>query len=185
MLALTISLGAFFPPSKISEPPERAEVFAEPVLIAPTENGFRFLTFRESKGIAPLWAIGVEVHETAQTDWRVKDLMPGLIHRSSRWTYSLTSNRFDEGWQRDKSHPFSLPDETLRSLRPAVVAELNRRDSTKKGDRLEALLKEGLQESSYRCPQNIIVVLTWISIAMALASVAVMLLAPPSRSSPE
>ena len=175
MTALTVCLGRFFPPAKISEPSERAEIMSNLVLIARDGNSYRFLTLQESKGVAPLWAVGVAVRETFQVEWSVKKFIPSLIHCSSHWAYTLTSNRFDEGWQNDKTQPFSLPDKTLLSLRPAIVAELNKRDSTHKGDRLEALLNDGLHESSYWCLQNIVVVLTWISIGMAAIAISMML----------
>jgi len=181
MIALSVCLGMFFPPGKISEPSERAEIMSNPVLITRDGNSYRFRTLQESKGVSPLWAVGLAVHETSQVDWSVKQFVPALIHRSSHWTYNLTSNRFDEGWQKDQTNPFSLPDKTLLPLRPAIVAELNQRDSTHKGDRLEALLNDGLHESSYWCPQNIVVVLTWISIGMAAVAISMML---ANRQSP-
>jgi hypothetical protein len=60
-------------------------------------------------------------------------------------------------------------------LRPLVVAELNRREPhSKAGDRLEQLLNNGLAASSSVCPQNALIVLSWLSLPMALAGLCSM-----------
>lgn len=177
------SLWRVWPPTKLAEPPARAEIFRELVLVAPEGDSFRFVPFGEHKGVKPLWAVNVSLRDSGTVRWRSRYFLPGLFERESRWTYELSSHRFDDDWKGDKVHPFALPDEQLRRLRPLVVAELNRRSApARSGDRLEGLLTDGLTETSYRCLQNGIIVLSWVSIPMAVVGLVALFVRPRSAS---
>ena len=76
-----------------------------------------------------------------------------------------------------------MPAEDIRQLRPQVVDELNRRNpAAHSGDRLEGLLTDGLEETSYVCPQNALILLSWLSLPMALVGLGSMFIRP--RSAP-
>lgn len=139
-------------------------------------ESFRFVPFKESKGVKPLWSVNFVVHDRGSVSWNTDSIVPKPIRRESRWTYELATLRFDPDWQADKDNPLSLPDEDVRRLRPLVVAELNRRDpAAKLGDRLDSLLTDGLSATSYICPQNAVILLGWLSLPMALVRLCAML----------
>lgn len=182
LLVLGNMLWRFWPPSKLAEPSQRAEVFHEPILVAREGMAFRFVPFAQHKGVKPLWAVTADVRDTGSVSWEGHYFVPGLFLMESRWTYELASYRFDDNWKGDKEDPFSLPAAELRQLRPLVISELNRRQpSVKLGDRLESLLTTGLEERSYLCPQNAVVVLSWLSLPMAVVGLGSMFIRPRSQ----
>jgi hypothetical protein len=175
LLALGSVLGTVWLPSKLSEPPERSEILRNVVLVARQGDSFRFVPMEEQKGVKPLWAVTTIINDNGSVQWTTYRGLPGLFRRRSRWTYELTANRFDHDWKDDKKDPLTLPPEEIRRLRPLVVAELNRREpDSKAGDRLEQLLNNGLEASSSVCPQNALIVLSWLSLPMALAGLCSM-----------
>jgi len=164
-------------PRKLAEPPEREAIFREPILVTPAGGKFRFVPFAEHAGVAPLWAINVSVRE----DFSVGSSMRSLLfyQRQSRWTYALATNRLDYGWQTAKEHPFTLSQEEIDQLRPAIVEELDRRAPYQNlGQQLERLLQEGLQESSSLCLKNAAILIAWIFLAVALVAVGLMFVEP-------
>ncbi len=182
LLALGNMLSSFWLPSKLAEPPPRAEVFREPVLVARDGASFRFVPFGQHKEVKPLWAVNVIVQDMGTVRWESHFFVPGLFLKESRWTYELTSHRFDDDWKGDKENPFMLPAEEVRQLRPLVINELNQRQpSAKLGDRLEGMLTTGLEERSYLCPQNAVVVLAWLSLPMAVVGLCLMFVRPRSH----
>jgi hypothetical protein len=182
LLVLGNMLWKVWVPSKLSEPAERREVFRELVLVTRDGDSFRFVQANEPDIGKPLWSVNVVLHDTATVHWQTHYILPGLFHRESRWTYDLDAHRFDANWKGDNENPFIMPAEQVRQLRPLVVAELNRRNpAAKTGDRLESLLTDGREASSYVCPQNAVVVLSWLSLPMALAGLCSMFIRPRAQ----
>ena len=175
-LAFASATGPFGSVStSLSEPPEKSEVLRRPLLVTRQGDSFRFVPIEEQKGVKPLWVFGAITTENYKVQWQSHGFFPGLIHRRSRWTYELSATRFDPDWRDDKKDLLTLPAEEIRRLRPLVVAELNRRDpAAKRGDRLEHLLDNGLEASSSMCLQNALIVLSWLSVPMALVGVCSM-----------
>src|SRR3954451_23241581 len=87
LLALGNMLPSFWLPSKLAEPPLRAEIFREPVLVARDGASFRFVPFDHHKEVKPLWAVSVVIQDVGSVRWESHDLVPGLFLRESRWTY--------------------------------------------------------------------------------------------------
>jgi len=181
LLGLGSVLWKVWLPSKLPEPPVRADVFREPLLVARDGDSFRFVPFGEHKGVKPLWAVNVALHDEGSVHWETHYFLPGFFRRDSRWTYELTALRFDDDWKGDQESPYILPVEQVQRLRPPVVAELNRRNPVaQRGSRLEGMLTEGLQETSYICPQNALILLGWLSVPMALVGLSSMFIRPRS-----
>jgi hypothetical protein len=136
--------------------------------VAREGDSFRFVPFSEHKGVKPLWAVTVTIYDTGDVRWETYYFLPGFFRRQSRWTYELTALRFDSA-KDDKDGPFILPVEQVHQLRPLVIAELNRRNpAAHHGDQLEVLLTDGLAATSYVCAQNVLILLGWLSLPMAL-----------------
>jgi hypothetical protein len=179
VLALGSSLSMFWLPSSLDEPPERDEIFRDPVLITRQGEADRFVPFSEQKGVKPLWAVSVITSARYNLEWSRRNYVPGLFRRQASWTYELTANRFDPDWKDDKLNPLTLPAEQIRRLRPLIVAEMNRRNPVaQRGDRLEQLLNKGLEEKSSFCPQNAVIVLGWLSLPMAFIGLCSMFVRP-------
>ncbi len=160
-------------------------IFRDPVLVTREKDTYRFVPFTQSKGVAPIWAMSLTVHAWSQISWSSHGVIPGLFRRSGRWTYELSATRFDPGWKDDKRNPFTLPQTALTPLRPKVIAELNRRDPAKKpGDRLERLLTGGLRRTSYVCPQNALIILSWLTLPLALVALVWMVHSPRRLAKP-
>src|SRR5262249_43534215 len=92
----------------------------------------------------------------------------------------LNAQPFPPGVQNDSASPLRVGE--IGRLKPLVIAELNRRGEHL-GDRLEALLANGLEESSYVCPQNAVTLLGWLSLPMAVIAIGSMLVRPRSSGS--
>ena len=91
----------------------------------------------------------------------------GFFHRSAIWKYQLAILRFDDS-KGDANGPMVLSDKEIAEVRPMLVAELNRR-AAGRGDLLNKILDSGEETSdSMVCWQNVIVLLAWLSLAMAL-----------------
>jgi hypothetical protein len=91
----------------------------------------------------------------------------GFFHRSATWKYQLAILRFDKS-QGEADGPMVLSDKETAEVRPMLVAELNRR-AAGRGDLLNKILDSGEESSdSVFCWQNIIVLLAWLSLAMAM-----------------
>jgi hypothetical protein len=179
LLALGSSLSMFWLPSSLDEPPERAEIFRDLVLITRQGETYRFVPFSEQKGVKPLWAVSVITSARYNLKWDTRHYLPGLFRRQASWTYELTANRFDPDWKDDKLNALTLPAEQIRLLRPLIVAEMNRRDpAAQRGDRLERLLNNGLEEKSLFCPQNAVIALGWLSVPLAFVGLCSMFVRP-------
>lgn len=179
LLALGSSLWMFWLPSSLDEPPERAEIFRDLVLITRQGEAYRFVPFSEQKGVKPLWAVSVITSARYNLKWDTRHYLPGFFRRQASWTYELTANRFDPDWKDDKLNPLTLPAQQIRRLRPLIVAEMNRRDpAAQRGDRLERLLNSGFEEKSSICPQNAVIALGWLSVPMAFIGLCSMFVRP-------
>jgi hypothetical protein len=182
------------PPKSVPEPPERLQIFGDPVLFTPAGDSYRFVTFGQHQGVTPLWALTTTIMEQTKVTWssgRAESashgsfrVTPGFYQLCGRWTYSLFANRFGEKLPSDKKDWF-LPTAELDKVRPLVVAELNRRfPSERRGDRLDRLLTQGTAWSGWLCKQNIAILLTWLSFVLALAAICSMFVRPRARESP-
>ncbi|MBI3406967.1 MAG: hypothetical protein HY040_01240 [Planctomycetes bacterium] len=179
LILLGNMLWKIWPPSKLDEPTDRSDVFRESILVVPEGESFRFMPFSEHKGVKPLWAVTVAVHEKNSVSWDSYYGITGLFRRESRWTYELATHRFDVDWKDDKESSFALSAEQVRRLTPLVIAELNGRDpNAKLGTRLEGLLKDGRETKSYVCAQNAVILLGWLSVPLGLIGLCSMFIRP-------
>jgi hypothetical protein len=63
-----------------------------------------------------------------------------------------------------------------------VIEELNRRaPNERRGDRLAELLDHGIERSSFVCVQNAVILLAWLSLAMALPAFVAMFIEQPRK----
>jgi hypothetical protein len=183
LLATANVVAAPGPGSQIDEPGDRHDVTTHLDLVTRDANGLRLVPFEQSRGVAPLWAITLQTTATTTAAAHSNWFIPGLVERSGRWTYEMTSNRIDAGASDDRTNPPALTPDQLRSLRPRIVESLNRGDpGTARGDRLESLLTTGLERRTYVCAANAVVVASWIALVAALASLVVAFVAGARRS---
>ena len=183
LLVLGNLLWKIWPPSKLAEPSTRAEIFREPIFLTRDGTSFRFVPFNDSKNVKPLWAVTVVIQEKSNATWNNPYFLPGLFHRESKWNYELTTTPFGSEWKPNSENPATLPAEEMRRLRPLLVAELNRSGASPPlGDRLESMLKDGLEDKSIFCPQNALILVCWLSIPLAVAGLYSMFAgtSPPS-----
>jgi hypothetical protein len=179
LLALGYLLPKVWPPTDIAEPPLRAEVFREPILVAREGDSFRFVPYGEHMGVSPLWEINVVRRSSESLHWTRRYYIPGLFRMEGRWTYGMAAYRFDGDRKGDAENPVTLPEDQARQLSPLVVAELNRRHpSARLGGRLEAILTDGVEATSYAYPQNALILLAWFSIPMAVVGLCLMFFRP-------
>lgn len=179
LLAMANSLWKVWPPSKLAEPPQRSEIFREPILVARDGRSLKSIPFRESKGVKPLWDVNVIVNEKSTLSWDKGRWIPTLFRRTSHWSYELTAHRFDSDWKGESANSFAMSATEVNDLKPQVIAELNQRQPSEGlGDRLDDLLTNGINEASYICPQNAIIVGSWLALPMALIGLLSMFVAP-------
>jgi hypothetical protein len=113
-LALGSSLSTFWLPSNLDEPPERDEIFRDPILITRRAEAYRFVPYSEQKGVKPLWNVNIVTSSKQNLKWSRRNYLPGLFRRQASWNYQLTANRFDSDWKNDKLNPLTLPVEQIR-----------------------------------------------------------------------
>jgi hypothetical protein len=188
--------------SKLEEPSYRGAIALERIVVAREGDSFRFVRPSEENALkedarydrrkVPLWSVNVVLSNHEENfSCEASNILPGLFHRESRWTYALKSARVDYGWfweQRmngvdwkgDEENPFELPSEQVRRLKPLLVVELNRRHPmTKLGNRLEMMIDDGLEASSTSFgPQNALILLRWLAILMAVVGICSMFVQP-------
>jgi hypothetical protein len=174
-LLLTLLLGALAiyapPPKELPEPPQVAELFHQPVLVADDGSSYRFIEFGKHTSIVPLYAVSRMV--TAQQSvartlgWNAGGVSLGFYHRNAAWRFGLSTNRFDSQWKSSADGAASLPEEEIAKLRPLIIVELNQRGESR-GERLQQLLEHGLSAESVLCWQNAVVLLAWLALAMSL-----------------
>jgi hypothetical protein len=171
------------PGSRLDEPGDREDVTTHLDLVTRDASGLRLVPFEQSHGVAPLWAITLQTTATTTAAAHSKWFIPGLVERTGRWTYELTSNRIDPGAADDKTNPGALSSDQLQTLRPQIVESLNRADpGARRGDRFESLLTTGLDRRTCVCAENAVVVACWIALAMAPISLLVTFISDARRS---
>jgi hypothetical protein len=170
------------PGSQIDEPGDRQDVTAHFEFVTLDGIGLLLVPFEQTRGVAPLWALTLRTTATTTAAANSHWFIPGLVERSGRWTYELSSNRIDAGAAGDKTNPAELSSDQLRMLRPRLVDSLNRGDpGARRGDRLESLLTNGLDRRTRMCPENAVVVASWIALAAAVVSLVLAFVAGASR----
>jgi hypothetical protein len=99
----------------------------------------------------------------------------GFYKRTLQCRWLLSELPFDEEGRKQSSAETSLSDSEIQSLKPLVIAELNRRSGEKHwGDVLDKALKEGRARSSYVCLQNAFILAGWLSVLWAFLAVGSM-----------
>lgn len=170
-------------PGELSEPGERAELLSPIILVARDGDSFRFVPWEEQPNVSPLWAVTCITTTNSTITWRLAcgdEMALGFWKRSGRWQYALAATRFDKAWKSGDSPILAADD--LKKLGPLVVEELNRRAPNEhRGDRLTQLLDQAIERSSYLCVQNAVILLAWLSVPIALASIVAMFIEPRSR----
>jgi hypothetical protein len=182
MLSPCLALAVYFmgAPDELAEPAERADLFNPPILVTRSGDALRYVPMDEHQGVTPLWSMNCQT--TAVTGLQrvlpwVNETIFGFWKRSGQWRYALIAGRFDpEG--KTGVDGFAPTSDELARFRVMLVDELNRRSHSQKGDRLAQLLDNGLERSSYFCVENLVVLLVWLSLPMALFGLVAMVVEP-------
>jgi hypothetical protein len=129
--------------------------------------------------VKPLWNIGTSTGESAtvtrKLGWDQDGLHLGFYERRTRRSYDLRATRAD----RDVKHLVEPPSKELERIRRFVIDELNRRSPKERlGSRLEAVLQNGTEQTSYWCSQNAVVLMTWFTLLVALVAASAMFIRP-------
>jgi hypothetical protein len=165
------------PPGAPADPSEG--LFRDPILISRTPSGDKVVPFGQHEGMGPVWAVSLWRTDTSTINRRL-GVLPGsrtpgfgFFRRNDHWRYELAANRFDRGARSAPSKDLWLSPEDAKSLRPVVVAELERRSGgAHQGVLLEHLLDHGASRESWANWQNGLVLLAWLSIPVTLWAVA-------------
>jgi hypothetical protein len=171
-------------PGDLSEPKDRDELFRPTAVVAREGGSFRFVPWDNPQGIAPLWAVTCTITSHNEASWSLAagdQADFGFWKQSAKWRYVMSATRFDKDWK--SGEPPLLPTEDVVRLRPLVIEELNRRAPNEhRGDRLAELLDHGIERSSFVCAQNAVILLAWLSSAMALLAFVAMFIAQPQKA---
>ena len=172
LVLLAYALGK---PHDAAEPSDMANLLRPLLLVTSDGDTFRFVSLEESQKITPVWSVSRMSLARTETQWGLGSGNYGYFKLLGEWRYKLDAHRFDKAWKAGVD-PVSLSQAGLAVLQPLVIAKLNEGFPTeKRGDRLAELLEHGVQSSSYICLQNAVILLSWLSLALAAASVVAML----------
>lgn len=175
LVLLAYALGK---PHDAAEPSDMADVLRPLLLVTREGDSFRFISLEESQKITPVWSVSRMSLARTETLWRLGGGHFGFFKLLGDWQYKLDAHRFDKAWKVGVD-PVSLSQADLAVLQPLVIAKLNQDfPAEKRGDRLTELLEHGVQTSSYDCPQNAVILLAWLSLALAAASIVAMFVKP-------
>jgi predicted Ser/Thr protein kinase len=157
-------------PADMKEPQQAMDVFKPTTLITPEGGSYRFIALEEWQKFKPVYAVtlmtGANQNITRTLGWDAKNgASLGFFQRKANWSYQLTATRFD--WKSVADGPAEIAPEERAKLRPLVVSELNRREIGR-GARLEQFLDHGQQADSVVCWQNLVVLLAWLSLPLAV-----------------
>ena len=190
--ALLIAAAIFVPrPGALSEPVEAVKVFnPDLVILAPEGGSYRFFSLKDPAWpkLGLVYSVSRMITDNQQVTrtlgWGANGgASLGFFHRSATWRYQLKAMQF--GKNQDNARPFMIPDDEMVKLRPLIVAEMERREAGR-GTFLNKLLTEGVEATSYVCWQNLIVLLAWFSLPLAvLALLAAISSAMRPRCSPQ
>lgn len=171
-------------PAALAEPGERAEILTPPLVVVRDDDSFRFVPWDSPQGIAPLWALTCTMKSNIEMNWNLglgNGGGLGFWKQSGQWRYELAAHRFDKEWK--SGEPFMLSADDMNRLRPLVIDELNRNPpNERRGDRLARLLDQGIERTSYICVQNAVILLAWMSVAIACLSFVMMFIKPRKRA---
>ncbi len=183
---LAKSLGP--PPSPLPESPEVRAIFAHFVCaVTPDGNSYRSVPSKEWDSVKPLWNIGRSTEESAtvtrKLGWDHEGLHLGFYKSSTRRSYDLWAIRGDL----DREDGVQVaPAEELGPIRRFVIDEMNRRSPQDRlGSRLEAVLENGTEQTSYWCSQNAVVLAAWLTPLVALVATLAMFIRPHRVASVE
>lgn len=176
---LGITVAALGVPAKLPEPSNAAALFHEPILVTKIKNELTFVT-PETRMLGPkVWNVVLIADEESNVKWQFgkhgTQFVLGLYRQQSRWKYRLSAILLDG------SDPKSTGDESMNALdraklRPMLIEGLNRRyPEEQAGAKLEELLDDGLEQVSYMCIQNYVMVLFGLSLVLALIATVVMI----------
>jgi len=161
------------PLGPLPEAPEIRAIFEHFVCsVTPDGDSYRVPPNEERDSVKPLWNIGTSTEESAtvtrKLGWDHEGLHLGFYKRSTRRSYDLWVPDFD------REHA-----EELERIRRFVIDEMNRRSPQERlGSRLEALLQNGTEQTSYWCPQNAVILMTWLALLVALVAASAMFIRP-------
>jgi hypothetical protein len=183
---LVVSVKLMGPPGPLSEPSEVIQMWQGGLLVTKTNNSFRFVPFGQREGRKPLWWINRTIEQRTSVEWPIGPLA-GSVHlgfykRTTKFHYSLASQPFVEAGGSPPTLE-TLSARELEILRPALVTELNSRSGEKHwGDRLGKLLDSDSETTSYICWQNGIILLSWLSVVLAVFALMIVLSIWPLKS---
>jgi len=150
--------------------------------VTPDGDSYREPRNEERDRVKPIWNIVTTREEWAAVDhklgWDHEGLHLGYYKRSTRRSYDLGALRDAS----DREHGVRQPSaEELGRIRRFVIDELNRRSREGRlGSRLEGVLQNGTEQTSYWCPQNAVVLGAWLTLLVALVAVPTMFVRPRS-----
>ena len=181
--ALALVAKMLGPPGALPERPEITAILHPAILVTRDGNSFRFVPLKQSEEVKPLWAVSWDVGRHDEVTWAMgwdrDGLSLGFYKMYTRRSYRLAGATQFGGYR----GPDLMTPEEVQQLRPLVVAELNRRSPNDRlRARVEELLKNGMEETSYRCVQNAVILLAWLSLGVALLAVATMFFRPRSAA---
>ncbi len=161
------------PPQPANNPPKVSQIFEPPLLFTIDPDGeHQAVPHKQRASVSPLWTVA----PITTQQWSVTRYHPwgpflrglGFFVGKSTWTYKLTATRFDAGPSLSAEVP-AVDDTKLRQL---AVNELNQHTGGKRtGDTLAHLLDHPLERSTIWCAQNLVVLLAWIGLLLAVAAV--------------
>jgi len=181
-ITLGIVIWLMGPPDLLPEPPLGAAAFQAPVLVTKTGKTFRFVPFGSEQNVRPLWFIKVSVGDLGgavrwQFGWVDRQLILGLYKRERGWLYMLGSAPVEGSFKDGKVTVPHLTESELKIVRALLIEELNGRYPDEHlGSQLEQALAGGVEQVSYMCMQNAIIIILWLSLVLAMAAVWTMFL---------
>jgi hypothetical protein len=174
------------PPPEELEPPDELEViFRAPVLVAKRKDAFAFELVDQKTKVKPVWYVMPSLREQEenpvqwQFGWDGRRFNLGFYRRHSKWTYTLVLYDYPKA----KNPPLELSAENMKSIRPLLVEELNRRfPKEEAGKKFDNLLDSGMEETSYLCPQNGVMIVAWLLLLPTVFAVKEMFSAAESSA---
>ena len=172
-------LAKWLGPPPLSPLPEAPEIFKHFVpAVTPDGDSYHCVPNEERDSVKPLWNIGKTTAESTTVTWKLgwdhEGLHLGFYKKSTRRSYGLWAFQSDRepGLQR-------APAEEVERIRRFVIDEMNRRwPQERLGSRLEAVLQNGTQQTSYWCVQNVVILMTWLTLLVALVAASAMFIRP-------
>jgi len=178
LAALLLTVAAIFlpRPGDLSEPGESAQILEPRMYFLPEGGTYRFITWDQTPKFKSVYRVMTATIAnqmvTRNIGWDKDGLSFGFFHRKGNWRPVLSPQPMSEDAGKIEPSLVNgvmtwMEQSEIDKVLPLVVAELDKREAGR-GARFQEMLRDGVVAGSFICWQNLVVLLAWLSLPLAV-----------------